>query len=112
MPPTTPATDVRPYLDEAASFRATVTQWREEAARAKADLETEIERLEVEIQARTQRAAEHAEIVARCDAALAVTLTVPAKATPALQVSNTQTAVPSIGDLLVGRPDSPAKVQP
>lgn len=70
----------RPYLSESADFRTYVQQKRVAAQRASDDLDAEIDRLQVEIEARLTRRMEQQEILARCEAAL--TLEVPVTRQP------------------------------
>ena len=67
-----PEAGTRPYLDEGQDFRSFLTQKRKGVLREIDDLETEIDRLEIEIRARIGRLTEKRDILARCDAALEV----------------------------------------
>lgn len=64
----------RGHLTTSSEFTSAVSQWRTEAQRRKADLETEVERFEAEIQSRLALIADEQEILARCEAALTIDL--------------------------------------
>lgn len=71
------ALGVQPYLTDTSLFASWIDRQRAHAAHLISDLDTEIERLNAEIDARMARRAGLNEIVARCNAARAVTLPAP-----------------------------------
>lgn len=74
IPAKAPVTQEMPYLLESSEFVVWITQQKQQAARTVEDLDVEIARLDAEIAARIRRRNDLVNIVARADAALALTV--------------------------------------